>query len=77
MSAEFFGSAEHINQGDDDESNYDYGRQKTAPDKPVDHVFGFYISRAPWTASRVLFKHIATVSTVFCAHAITTLLVQV
>jgi len=71
-----FGSAEKINQGDDYESNNNYGGHKTAPDESVDHVFGFYISRAPRTAPRVLLKHIAAVSTVFCAHAITTLLDQ-
>ena len=57
------------NKGDRRQSNDDRTRHKTAPNKPVNHIFRFKIQRAPGTTARGLFQHIATISTRLSAHA--------
>jgi hypothetical protein len=61
-------SAEKINQSNDGDCQQDYGGNKTEPDEPVDHVFGFHIHRAPRTATSALLEHVATISTGFRGH---------
>jgi len=60
--------AQEINYGNDGESHEDYARHKTTPDESVDHVFGFYIHRAPWTTARGLLKHVTAIATSLCGH---------
>ena len=61
--------AQQKNEGDRRQNNEDCSRHKTAPNKPVNHVFRFKIQRAPGTTTRGLFQHIATISTRLFTHA--------
>jgi len=60
--------AQQINQRDHSYNKNQQTRHKEAPDKAVNHVFGFKIQRASRTPARIVLQHVSAIPTRLSAH---------
>ncbi|HSE18872.1 MAG TPA: hypothetical protein VLB46_17570 [Pyrinomonadaceae bacterium] len=62
--------AQKVNERDHGYDKNEETRHEEAPDKAVNHVFGFKIQRAARAPARVLFQHISAIPARFCVHGV-------